>query len=146
RNVLRLTASDRSLSVMPFFHIHGLVAGILASISAGGTVCCPPGFQATSFFSWLESSQATWYSAVPTMHQAILLRARSNAPILARHKLRLVRSSSSPLFPAVWEQLETTFRVPVLNAYGMTEAGHQITSVRPGGGRRFRGSVGLTSG
>jgi acyl-CoA synthetase (AMP-forming)/AMP-acid ligase II len=144
--VLRLSPDDRALNVMPFFHIHGLVAGLLASISAGATICCAPGFQATSFFSWLESSQATWYTGVPTMHQAILLRSRHNSGFLSRHKLRLIRSSSSPLFPVIWEKLETAFGVPVLNAYGMTEAAHQISSVRLGYGPRFRGSVGLSTG
>jgi len=145
-DVLQLAPADRCLSLMPLFHIHGLVAGLLASIAAGATVCCAAGFQATRFFSWLESSQATWYTAVPTMHQAILLRAKHNAGILSRHKLRLIRSSSSPLYPAVWEQLESVFGVPVLNAYGMTEAAHQIASVRLPGGNRFRGTVGPTSG
>jgi acyl-CoA synthetase (AMP-forming)/AMP-acid ligase II len=131
---------------MPFFHIHGLVAGLLASIGAGATVCCARGFQATSFYSWLESSQATWYTAVPTMHQAILLRASSNPEVLSRHRLRVIRSSSSPLFPSVWEQMEATFGVPVVNAYGMTEAAHQIACVPIDGGKVFRGSVGRSTG
>ncbi len=146
--VLELRAVDRCLSIMPLFHIHGLVAGLLASIAAGATVCCAPGFQATSVFSWLEASQATWYTAVPTMHQAILLRARHNSRMLANHTLRLIRSSSSPLYPAVWKQLESTFGVPVINAYGMTEAAHQISSVRLSDGKNesLQGTVGWPSG
>jgi oxalate---CoA ligase len=144
--VLQLTPEDRCLSIMPLFHIHGLVAGLLASIAAGATVCCAPGFQATSFFSWLDSSRATWYTAVPTMHQTILARARHNAGILSNHQLRVIRSSSSPLYPTIWEQLEEVFGVPVLNAYGMTEAAHQISSVRLPGGSRFRNTVGATTG
>jgi acyl-CoA synthetase (AMP-forming)/AMP-acid ligase II len=144
--VLELQAEDRCLSIMPLFHIHGLVAGLLASISAGATVICAPGFQATSFFSWLDSSRPTWYTAVPTMHQTILARAKHNAAALAGHRLRAIRSSSSPLYPSVWEQLEETFGVPVLNAYGMTEAAHQIASVRLPGGARFRNTVGTGVG
>lgn len=148
--VLRLTPEDRCLLLMPLFHVHGLVAGLLASIAAGATVCCPPGFQAVSFFSWLDSSQATWYTAVPTMHQAILARAPRNAEVLARHRLRLIRSASSMLYPAVLEGLESVFGVPVLNAYGMTEAAHQIASTRlPNGGaegRASRTSVGYSTG
>jgi acyl-CoA synthetase (AMP-forming)/AMP-acid ligase II len=146
RETLRLTAGDRCLSFMPLFHIHGLVAGLLASISAGAAICCARGFQATSFFSWIESSQATWYTGVPTMHQAILRRAPSNSEALSRHKLRAIRSSSSPLFASVWEQLETTFGVPVVNAYGMTEAAHQIACVPLDGGKLFQGSVGRSTG
>ena len=145
-NVLELSAGDRCLSIMPLFHIHGLVAGLLASLVAGATVCCAPGFQATSFFGWLDSSRATWYTAVPTMHQTILSRARHNPETLARHRLRLIRSSSSPLYSAVWHQLERVFDVPVLNAYGMTEAAHQITSVRLPGGPKFQATVGCTTG
>jgi len=142
---LQLTPVDRCLSVMPFFHIHGLVAGLLASLCVGATVCCAPGFQAMNFFSALSSSQATWYTAVPAMHQAILARA-THPDVLANHKLRFIRSSSAPLYPAVWKQLESVFGVPVLNAYGMTEAAHQIASVRLSGRSRSRGTVGFSSG
>lgn len=147
--VLQLTPEDRCLSLMPFFHIHGLVAGLLASLSAGAAVCCPPGFQATGFFSSLVSSQATWYTAVPAMHQAILARASRNAEALSSHRLRFIRSASSPLFPSVRSGLESAFGVPALNAYGMTEAAHQISSVRLPGDRRSSGAamtVGYPSG
>jgi acyl-CoA synthetase (AMP-forming)/AMP-acid ligase II len=129
-DALQLRREDRCLLVMPLFHVHGLVAGLLATIGAGATVCCPPGFQATGFFSWLGSSQATWYTAVPAMHQAILARAPRNTDVLARHTLRFIRSASSMLYPQVLQGLEATFGVPVLNAYGMTEAAHQISSTR----------------
>jgi acyl-CoA synthetase (AMP-forming)/AMP-acid ligase II len=148
-DVLQLRRDDRCLLVMPLFHVHGLVAGLLATMGAGATVCCPPGFQATGFFSWLGSSRATWYTAVPAMHQAILARAPRNADVLARHALRFIRSASSMLYPQVLRGLEATFGVPVLNAYGMTEAAHQISSTRlPVGGSDgpARTSVGYSSG
>ncbi len=144
--VLELTQEDRCLAVMPLFHIHGLVGGLLASISAGATVCCAPGFQALSFFHWLDDSRATWYSAVPTIHQTILARMKYNQDVLRRHQLRLIRSSSAPLFPAVWKQLESAFGARVLNAYGMTEAAHQISSVPLRGDSRFHGTVGAATG
>lgn len=78
RNVaatLALSPADRCLNVMPLFHIHGLVAALLASLSVGGSVVCTPGFDAPRFFSWLDEFQPTWYTAVPTMHQSILARA-----------------------------------------------------------------------
>ncbi len=129
-DTLQLSGADTCLSVMPLFHVHGLVAGLLASLATGATVCLPPGFKATAFFSWLSSSQATWYTAVPTMHQAILARARHNMDVLGRSKLRFIRSCSSTLYPSVYDKLRSVFGVPVLNAYGMTEAAHQISSVR----------------
>ena len=128
------------------FHIHGLVAGLLASITAGACTVCAPAFQVMRFFSWLDGSRATWYTGVPAMHQAILTRARHNPTILARHQLRVIRSSSAPLYPAVWEQLERVFHTPVLNSYGMTEAAHQIASVRMEHASGLRTSVGTSSG
>jgi oxalate---CoA ligase len=145
-SVLKLTPEDRCLSIMPLFHIHGLVAGLLASIASGATVCCAPGFDALRFFSWLDQSGATWYTAVPAMHQAIVSRAKHNAGTIGRHRLRLIRSSSSPLHPALAGQLTATFNVPVLNAYGMTEAAHQIASVPLTGGPARSGTVGFSTG
>lgn len=148
-NVLEFSQEDCGLSFMPYFHIHGLVAGLLAPVLAGGRICCIRGFQATSFFSTLASTRATWYTAVPAMHQAILARAVRNPEALASHRLRFIRSSSSPLHGPVWSQLESAFEVQVINAYGMTEAAHQIASVRlhaAGQAAGSRGTVGLSSG
>ena len=91
---LGLGPADRCLNVMPLFHIHGLMAALLASLGAGASVHCSPGFNALRFFAWLAEIEATWYSAVPTMHQAILARAGRNRDIIAAHPLRFVRSSS----------------------------------------------------
>ena len=113
---------------MPLFHIHGLIAATLSSMAAGASVVCTPGFNALKFFSWFEEASPTWYTAVPTMHQAILARADRNKDIIAKSRLRFIRSSSSSLPPQVMDQLETVFGVPVIEAYGMTEAAHQMAS------------------
>src|SRR5215831_7946148 len=128
RKTLSLTATDRGLVIMPLFHIHGLIAALLAPLSAGGEVCCSPGFNALKFFSWISDVSPTWYTGVPTMHQAILLRAANNPDALKGHRLRFIRSSSSALPPTVITQLEQVFAVPVVEAYGMTEATHQMAS------------------
>ncbi len=94
---LRFTPADRGLNIMPLFHIHGLIAGILAPLSAGSFVFCTPGFNALKFFAWMDEARPTWYTAVPTMHQAILSRAGKNADAIARHPLRFIRSSSSSM-------------------------------------------------
>ena len=125
---LQLTPSDRCLNVMPLFHIHGLLAALLSTLRAGGSIVCAPGLLAPSFFDWMDEFAPTWYSAVPTMHQSILARAPRHADSLRRSRLRFVRSSSAPLPVAVLHELESTFRAPVIEAYGMTEAAHQITS------------------
>ena len=125
---LTLTPDDRCLNVMPLFHIHGLIAAVLASLSAGASVVCTPGFNALKFFGWMDEVRPTWYTAVPTMHQAILARAERNREILERNRLRFLRSSSASLPPQVMAELEETFGAPVIEAYGMTEAAHQMAS------------------
>ncbi len=97
RTSLAFTAEDRGLNIMPLFHIHGLIAGILAPLSAGGQVCCTPGFNALKFFGWMEEAKPTWYTGVPTMHQAILGRAGRNKEVIAGSPLRFIRSSSASL-------------------------------------------------
>ncbi len=142
---LEFTAADRGLNVMPLFHIHGLIAGLLAPLSRGGSVYCTPGFNALKFFAAMEDSKPSWYTAVPTMHQAILTRAGHNKDVIARHPLRFIRSSSSSLPPQVITELEATFHAPVIEAYGMTEAAHQMAS-NPLHGVRKPGSVGIAAG
>jgi acyl-CoA synthetase (AMP-forming)/AMP-acid ligase II len=141
-----LTAGDRGLNIMPLFHIHGLIAAVLAPLSAGGSVYCTPGFNALKFFGWMEAARPTWYTAVPTMHQAILTRARQNASVIASHPLRFIRSSSSALPVQVIAELEAAFRAPVIEAYGMTEAAHQMASNPLPPAIRKPGSVGPAAG
>jgi acyl-CoA synthetase (AMP-forming)/AMP-acid ligase II len=143
---LKTTPSDRCLVIMPLFHIHGLIGALLSSLYAGASVYCPPGFNALKFFGWLDQVEATWYTAVPTMHQAILARAERNADILKRRRLRLIRSSSSSLPPQVMRGLEEAFGCPVIEAYGMTEASHQMASNPLPPRARKPGSVGLAAG
>jgi acyl-CoA synthetase (AMP-forming)/AMP-acid ligase II/acyl carrier protein len=144
---LELRSADRCMNVMPLFHIHGLVASVLASLSAGSSVVCTPGFEAARFFDWFETARPSWYSAVPTMHQAILARAdTSRCEMVARSDLRLVRSSSASLPPSVSTQIEERFGVPVIEAYGMTEAAHQMASNPLPPQERKPGSVGRAAG
>lgn len=146
KTTLRLHPSDRCLNVMPLFHIHGLVGALLSSLLAEASVVCTPGFYAPKFFRWLDECDPTWYTAVPTMHQAILARAAAHSEQLRRSRLRFIRSSSSALPAAVMEELERIFKVPVIEAYGMTEASHQMTSNPLPPSERKPGSVGIPSG
>ena len=143
---LQLTAADRCLNIMPLFHIHGLIASVLSTLHAGGSIVCTPGLIAPSFFDWMDEFAPTWYSAVPTMHQSILARATRHPESLRRSRLRFVRSSSAPLPVAVLHELEATFGVPVIEAYGMTEAAHQMTSNPLPPAVRKPGSVGRAAG
>ena len=146
RQTLALTPDDRNLSIMPLFHIHGLIASLLAPLSAGSEVCCSPGFNALKFFGWMAEVKPTWYTAVPTMHQAILARAPKNADVVAQSRLRFIRSSSSALPPTVIAELERVFRAPVVEAYGMTEAAHQMASNPLPPRARKPGTVGPNAG
>jgi acyl-CoA synthetase (AMP-forming)/AMP-acid ligase II len=143
---LRLDANDVCLNVMPLFHIHGLMAAVLATLGKGASVFAAPGFDALKFFSWLDQAHPTWYTAVPTMHQAILTRAKRNQEIIDRARLRFIRSSSSSLPPQVLAELEKTFGVPVVEAYAMTEAAHQMTCNQLPPGLRKPGTVGCAAG
>jgi amino acid adenylation domain-containing protein len=143
---LALTSQDRCLNVMPLFHIHGLIAALLSSLAAGGSVVCAPGFLAPEFFPWLDAFSPTWYTAVPTVHQGILARAPQHRDIIQRRPLRFIRSSSAPLPPSVMSQLESVFDAPVIEAYGMTEAAHQMASNPLPPAIRKPGSVGLAAG
>ena len=146
RNTLKLTPDDHCMNIMPLFHIHGLMAPVLATLSTGASVYCTVGFNALRFFTWLDDAKPTWYSAVPTMHQAILARAERNKEIIDATQLRFIRSSSSSLPPQVMKQLEETFKTPVIEAYAMTEASHQMTSNPVPPGERKPGTVGLPAG
>jgi len=143
---LSLSPDDVCLNIMPLFHIHGLIAATLASLSAGARVCCTPGFNGLKYFGWLDAVKPTWVTAVPTMHQAILSRAARNEEIVARSRLRLIRSSSAALAPQVMAELEKTFRTPVIESYGMTEAAHQMASNPLPPRARKPGSVGVAAG
>jgi acyl-CoA synthetase (AMP-forming)/AMP-acid ligase II len=143
---LQLTAEDRCLNVMPLFHIHGLVGAVLSSLLSGGSVACAPGFDAERFFPWMEELRPTWYTAVPTIHQAALSCAKSHAQILQTRPFRFIRSSSAALNPQLMRGMEDTFHAPVIEAYGMTEASHQIASNPLPPRKRKAGSVGLPTG
>lgn len=146
RDSLKLTSDDRCMNVMPLFHIHGLIAAAAASLASGASIWCAPGFDALRFFSWMKEAQPTWYTAVPTMHQAILSRAGRNADVIKDTPLRFLRSSSASLPAQVMVQLNETFNAPVVEAYGMTEAAHQMACNPLESGTQKPGAVGIPAG
>ncbi|MGH7846683.1 MAG: AMP-binding protein, partial [Candidatus Binatia bacterium] len=142
---LALTPTDRCLNVMPLYHIHGLVGAVLSSLTAGASMAVPPDFNPALFFDWLDELRPTWYTAVPTIHQAIVREAKDRLGTLPRC-LRFIRSSSAPLSPKLMAELEEVFQIPVIEAYGMTEAAHQIASNPLPPRNRKAGSVGTPAG
>jgi acyl-CoA synthetase (AMP-forming)/AMP-acid ligase II len=123
-----LTSKDVSMCVMPLFHVHGLVASTLGTLATGGAVIVPGKFNPLSFWNVVRDHGATWYSAVPTMHQLLLARAKAGSRPPGAEHLRFIRSCSASLPPQVMHDLEAAFGAPVLEAYGMTEAAHQMAS------------------
>jgi len=144
--ILRLSEADRCLNVMPLFHIHGLVGALLSSVIAGGSVVCAAGFEIEHFFSWLKAFRPTWYTAVPTIHHAVIDYAQAEPMAFSNHSLRFIRSSSAALPARVMQGLEEAFQVPVVESYGMTEAAHQMASNPLPPGQRKSGSVGPAAG
>jgi amino acid adenylation domain-containing protein len=141
---LALGPRDRLLNVLPLFHGHGLISGVLATLAAGSSVVCTPSFEAAAFFGWLTKFRPTWYTAVPAIHRAVLSAAGRHKHSAQRSSLRLIRSASSSLAPEVLGGLEALFGVPVIDTYGMTEAATQIAANPLA--RRKPGSVGQSAG
>lgn len=139
-----LTADDVSLCVMPLFHVHGLLASTLASLHAGGSIVVRPRFSPRTFWDDAVAHGGTWYSAVPTIHQMLLARTEVDMP--PAHRLRFARSCSSALPPALQAGLEERLGIPVVQAYGMTEASHQMCSNPLPPGEQRPGSVGPATG
>jgi acyl-CoA synthetase (AMP-forming)/AMP-acid ligase II len=143
-NTYELNADDATMCVMPLFHVHGLVAAVLATLSTGGTVIVPR-FRPSTFWADVATHGATWYTAVPTIHAALLPRAVER-PAPLEHRLRFVRSCSAPLPTVLWQRYEDTIGVPLVEAYGMTEAAHQMASNPLPPAQRRPGTVGRATG
>lgn len=143
-NTYALTPDDVAMVVMPLFHVHGLIGVALSTLYSGGSIVVPPRFSRSAFWKIQKETAATWYSAVPTIHQVLLMGAEEdNAP---QKSFRFIRSCSAALAPTVFDQLEARFGAPVLEAYGMTEASHQMSSSPLPPGERFPGTVGKPTG
>lgn len=141
-NTYKLTPADTSYLVMPLFHVHGLLCGFLGPLGSGGTVIVPEKFSASHFWADFIKYKANWYTAVPTIHQ-IILKSTVPSPL---PKIRFIRSCSSSLAPATFHALEKALNAPVLEAYAMTEACHQMTSNNLPPGKRKPGTVGVGQG
>jgi acyl-CoA synthetase (AMP-forming)/AMP-acid ligase II len=143
-NTYALSQEDVSLCIMPLFHVHGLIGSLMATLLSGGTVVVPTKFNALSFWRTVREHRVTWYSGVPTMHQLLLARAHQKPP--EAETLRFIRSCSAPLSSGLIHKIEGLFGVPFVEAYGMTEAAHQMTSNPLPPRHRKAGSVGVGIG
>ena len=142
---LDLKPADRCLNVMPLFHSHGLLNGLIWPLSAGGSTVCPPKFNADAFFAWFEATRPSWFTAVPAIHRAVVNSSPSYHSALSRSRLRFVRSSSAALPPDLLREIGELFGAPVIETYGLTETGPLVTSPL-GLGRQKPGRAGIPSG
>lgn len=140
----KLSPADSTLLVMPLFHVHGLVAALLATLYSGGRVILPPRFSASHFVAWTLAEKPTWYTAVPSIHQILL--GHPEMQNIPGGQFRFVRSCSSFLAPETLARIEKLLGTPLLQAYGMTEAAHQIASNPLPPAERITGSVGQATG
>src|SRR3984893_1366700 len=143
-NAYALSEEDVSLCIMPLFHIHGLIGSIMATLLSGGVVVISTQFHAVAFLRVVREHRVSWFSGVPTMHQLLLARTREKPADAA--SLRFIRSCSAPLSPELIHKIENLFGVPFVEAYGMTEAAHQMTSNPLPPRHRKAGSVGVGTG
>ena len=141
-----LGPDDVAYCAMPLFHVHGLIGSVFSSLAAGGSVIVPRRFSTRAFWEHRGRFAPTWFSAVPTIYQAILERDPGVDVTDTKDHLRFMRSASSPLAPSLLERIEARFEVPMLEAYGMTEGSHQIAANPIAAGLRRPGSVGVATG
>ena len=141
-----LSDRDVSLCVMPLFHVHGLVASTLSTLISGGTLILPERFNIATFWGTVREYNVTWFSAVPTIHQALIGRMWQKKESFRPNALRFIRSCSASLANQTMIDMEQLLEVPVLEAYGMTEAAHQMPSNPLPPHRRMIGSVGKATG
>src|SRR5258705_1857770 len=125
-----LSPNDATLLVMPLFHGHGLIAGLLSTLASGGSAYVPSTgeFSAHMFWPDVLRTGVTWYTAVPTIHRILLNRAPQEYPKSSAVPLRFIRSRSAPLDEELAAATAATFRAPIIGAYGMTESCHQLAS------------------
>lgn len=141
-----LSGEDTSLCLMPLFHVHGLIGSMLSTLHSGGAVCVPAKFNPSALWGIVQQHRVTWFSAVPALHQLLMARMGGKKRLAGTDSMRFIRSCSSPLSAPLMETLEEKLGLPVLQAYGMTEASHQISSNRLAPQARKAGSVGVPTG
>lgn len=139
-----LTDQDRGLTPLPFHHVNAPIVSLLTSVLSGGTVIIAPKFSVRRFWSWVQKYDPTWISIVPTIVAILLTTERPD--FLDHASLRFVRTASAPLPEVYLTQFEEKFRIPVIETYGISEAGSTIFANPVPPGKHKAGSVGLPLG
>jgi acyl-CoA synthetase (AMP-forming)/AMP-acid ligase II len=144
RKALKLSPEDICFNFFPYFHLAGLKSAIF-HMATGGCVISPPEFVIKEFFKWVDKFRPTLYWASHTQNQLILEQVKENAEVISRSRLRFIVTGGGSLPASSIIGLESAFKVPVLEWYGMSEAGAICINPLPPLQRK-PGSVGMSMG
>jgi malonyl-CoA/methylmalonyl-CoA synthetase len=133
----RWEPDDRLVLALPLFHVHGLCAGLLGTLAAGGSAVVLGRFDADAVLDAAGRHHGTLFFGVPTMYHRLLASAR----VAELSRLRLCVSGSAALPAALWHRARAASGVAVLERYGMTET--LLTVSNPYDGERRPGTVGF---
>jgi long-chain acyl-CoA synthetase len=135
-----MTGNDRSLLILPLFHVNGIVIGTLCPLLAGGSATVAGRFDLASFFPRIEQSKATYFSAVPTIYTMLCGLPADQRPDTS--SVRFAICGAAPASAELLDRFETRYQIPVIEGYGLSE-GTCASTVNPLHGKRKPGTVGL---
>lgn len=143
----QLTSDDRSLLVLPLYHINAECVTLMPTLTAGGSVVVSHGFVVSEFWNWIDEYRCTWSAIVPTIISQLLDRkeALTLSQTAALERVRFFRSSSAPLSPSLHREFVDKFKLVLIQAMGSSEAGNVFSNPQPPAKNKI-GSPGLPWG
>jgi oxalate---CoA ligase len=137
-----LTPQDRCLSVSPIHYSHGITTTVLPPLLTGGSIALPANPSLVDLSEWFGTLAPTWYSAGPTLHLAVLEKARAWPDARSLHSLRFISSAGAAIAEELRENMESVLGIPVLEHYGSSETA-QLAANAPPPGRSKPGTCGI---
>jgi amino acid adenylation domain-containing protein len=121
-----LVAADRSLLVLPIYHINAECVTLMPTLLSGGSVVVPHHFSVSQFWDWLAEYRCTWSAVVPTIISQLLdwKDPKASERDAAFRGIRFIRSSSAPLSPSLQREFMEKFPIRLIQAMGSSEAGN----------------------
>ncbi|NMN98290.1 class I adenylate-forming enzyme family protein [Antrihabitans stalactiti] len=135
-----LTATDRSLLVLPLFHVNGIVVSTLSPLLVGGSATIVGRFSPKTFFDRVERCKATYFSAVPTIY-TMLAALPADVPS-DTSAVRFAVCGAAPASVELLEKFESRYGITIVEGYGLSE-GTCASTINPLEGPRKAGTVGL---
>jgi long-chain acyl-CoA synthetase len=138
-DAFELGGADHSLLILPLFHVNGIVAGTLSPLLAGGCVTVAGRFSLKEFWSRVEQSRATYFSAVPTIYTMLANLPPEVAPDTS--SVRFAVCGAAPASVELLNKFESRYNIPIIEGYGLSE-GSCASTLNPLNGPRKPGTVG----